>query len=203
MVACPPGLSSASSRSWTKVGSDPYGKDGSVPAGVVADAATGNGGPGDDGNDGDEKDKKKKQKKKKSKKDRSRQRRRDPASSPSPSSSSSSTACDEPFRRKLLKHLGSPGDPTTERVRVKEGDRIHIPRFPKPEQCRNWRIKVRDAVVATSDQPEKAFEWIEATWIHGQTIEVLRDSGMFIHLDAKFARTSWKAASRHLQRPRG
>ena len=80
-----------------------------------------------------------------------------------------------------MKHLGSSSDPTTERVRVKEGDRVHIPRFPKPEQHRNWRIKVRDAVVATSDQPEKAFEWVEATWVPGQTVEVLRDS------DAKLA----------------
>ena len=150
------------------------------------DAATGDGWPGDDGDGGDDKDKKKKKKKKK-KKDRSRHRRRDPSSSPSSSSSSTSTASDESFRRKLLKHLGNSSDPTTERVRVKEGDRIQIPRFPKPEQYRNWRIKVRDAVVATSDQPEKAFEWIEATWIPGQTVEVLRDSGMFVHLDAKLA----------------
>ena len=149
------------------------------------DAATGDGWPGDDGDGGDDKDKKKKRKKKK--KDRSRRRRRDPSSSPSSSSSSTSTASDESFRRKLLKHLGNSSDPTTERVRVKEGDGIQIPRVPKPEQYRNWRIKVRDAVVATSDQPEKAFEWIEATWIPGQTVEVLRDSGMFVHLDAKLA----------------
>ena len=57
------------------------------------------------------------------------------------------TASDGSFRRKLLKHLGSSSDPTTERVRVKEGDRIHIPRFPKPEQYRNWRIKVRDPLL--------------------------------------------------------
>ena len=79
---------------------------------------TGNGGPGNVGNDGDEKDKKKKKKKKnkkkKSKKDRSRRRRRDPSSSPSCSSPSSSTASDESFRRKLLKHLDSSSDPTTE-----------------------------------------------------------------------------------------
>ena len=180
LAASPPGLSIASSHSWTMVGSDPYGKDGSVPAGAVDDAATGDGWPGDDGDGGNDKDKKKKKKKKK--KDRSRRRRRDPSSS-----SSTSTAWDESFRRKLLKHLGNSSDPTAERVRVKEGDRIQIPRFPKPEQYRTWRIKVRDAVVATSDQPEKAFEWIEATWIPGQTVEVLRDSGMFVHLDAKLA----------------
>ena len=181
LAASPPGLSNASSHSWTKVGSDPYGKDGSVPAGAVDDAATGDGWPGEDGDGGDDKDKKKKKKQKK--KDRSRRRRRDPSSS----SSSTSTPSDESFRRKLLKHLGNSSDPTTERARVKEGDRIQIPRFPKPEQYRNWRIKVRDAVVATSDQPEKAFEWIEATWIPGQTVEVLCDSGMFVHLDAKLA----------------
>ena len=185
LAASPPGLSNASSHSWTKVGSDPYGKDGSVPAGAVDDAATGDGWPCDDGDGGNDKDKKKKKKKKK--KDRSRRRRRDPSSSPSSSSSSTSTASDESSRRKLLKHLGNSSDPTAERVRVKEGDRIQIPRFPKPEQHRNWRIKVRDAVVATSDQPEKAFEWIEATWIPGQTVEVLRVSGMFVHLDAKLA----------------
>ena len=183
LAASPPGLSNASSHSWTKVGSDPCGKDGSVPAGAVDDAATGDGWPGDDGDCGNDKDKKKKKKKK----DRSRRRRRDPSSSPSSSSSSTSTASDESFRRKLLKHLGNSSDPTAERVRVKEGDRIQIPRLPKPEQYRNWRIKVRDAVVATSDQLEKAFEWIEATWIPGQTVEVLRDSGMFVHLDARLA----------------
>ena len=69
-----------------------------------------------------------------------------PSYSPSSSSSSSSTASDESFRRKLLKHLGSSSDPTTERVRVKEDDRTHIPHFPKPEQ-----YTVRDAVFATSD----------------------------------------------------
>ena len=110
LAASPPGLSNASSHSWTKVGSDPYGKDGSVPAGAVDDAATGDGWPGDDGDGGNDKDKKKKKKKKK--KDRSRRRRRDPSSSPSSSSSSTSTASDESFRRKLLKHLGNSSDPT-------------------------------------------------------------------------------------------
>ena len=33
LAASPSGLSNASSHSWTRVGSDPYGKDGSVPAG--------------------------------------------------------------------------------------------------------------------------------------------------------------------------
>ena len=70
-VASPPGLSTASLHSWSKVGSGPDGKDGSVPAGVVVDAATGDGGTGNGGgDDGDGKDKKKKKKKKKSKKDR-------------------------------------------------------------------------------------------------------------------------------------
>ena len=116
LAASPPGLSNASSHSWTKVGSD--GKDGSVPAGVVADAATRDGRPGDDGDGG--------------------RRRRTEADGGDEIhhflsliiSSSTSTASDESFRRRLLKHLGTSSDPTTERVRVKEGDRIQTP-FPE------------------------------------------------------------------------
>ena len=42
-------------------------------------------------------------------------------------------------------------DPSTDRARVKEADR---PPFP-PEQSRNWRVQVRDAVVAASGKPER------------------------------------------------
>ena len=61
VAASPPGLLNASSHSWTKVG--PLRQDGSVPAGAVADAATGDGWPGDDGDGGGDKKKKKKKKK--------------------------------------------------------------------------------------------------------------------------------------------
>ena len=36
----------------------------------------------------------------------------------------------------------------------KEAEKTVFPKFPLPEQYRNWRIRVREAVVAASVQPE-------------------------------------------------
>ena len=122
--------------------------------------------PGDDGDDSDDGDrrkrdkKKKKDKKKKSSRGRSRRRRRDPSSSPSSSSSSrSSSSSESSFARKVRKAVVKSQSSSTNKA--KESDRILVPKFPQPENYRNWRIRVRDAVIAASSKPDLAFHWIE------------------------------------------
>ena len=67
----------------------------------------------------------------------------------------------------------------------KEAEKIVFPKFPLPEQYRNWRIRVREAVVAASAQPDLAFDWLSAVWDKDTTEETLRDPKGFVTLDAK------------------
>ena len=60
-----------------------------------------------------------------------------------------------------------------------------VPKFPQPENYRNWRIRVRDAVIAASSKPDLAFQWIEEVFRTDQPTEALKDSGKFVTLDAK------------------
>jgi len=60
-----------------------------------------------------------------------------------------------------------------------------VPKFPQPENYRNWRIRVRDAVIAASAKPDFAFQWIEEVFKTDQSVEALKDSGKFVTLDAK------------------
>ena len=88
---------------------------------------------------------------------RSRRRhRRDPSSSPSSSSSptTSSSDSESSFARKVKRALER--SRTTEN-KAKEPDRILVPKFPQPENYRNWRIRVRDAIIAASAKPDLAF----------------------------------------------
>ena len=148
--------------------------------------------PDDDDDDDDDfdgkrshKDKKDKKKGRKTSRGRSRRRRRkDPASSPSSSSPSTTSGSDSEssFARKVKKAL--------ERSRAsdnkaKESDRILVPKFPQPENYRNWRIRVRDAVIAASSKPDLAFQWVEEVFKTDQSVEALKDSGKFVTLDAK------------------
>ena len=48
---------------------------------------------------------------------------------------------------------------------AKESDRVLVPKFPQPANYRNWRIRVRDAVIAASVKPDLAFQWIEEVFI--------------------------------------
>ena len=152
----------------------------------------GGGPPGDDDDDDDFDDKRshkdKKDKKKKDRKTsrgRSRQRRRrDPSTSPSSSSSptASSSDSESSFARKVKRALER--SRTTD-SKAKESDRILVPKFPQPENYRNWRIRVRDAVIAASAKPDLAFEWVEEVLKTDQSVEALKDSGKFVTLDAK------------------
>ena len=148
--------------------------------------------PDDDDDDDDDfdgkrshKDKKDNKKGRKTSRGRSRRRRRkDPASSPSSSSPSTTSGSDSEssFARKVKRAL--------ERSRAsdnkaKESDRILVPKFPQPENYRNWRIRVRDAVIAASSKPDLAFQWVEEVFKTDQSVEALKDSGKFVTLDAK------------------
>ena len=53
--------------------------------------------------------------------------------------------------RKVLSSPKSTEEPPSS-SKVKEADSIKIPAFPGPETYRDWRIKVRDAIVAASHQ---------------------------------------------------
>ena len=148
------------------------------------------GGPSDDDDD-DINDKKDRKNKKDMKKGREtsrgrsrRRRRRDPSSSPSSSSSptTSSSDSESSFARKVKRALER--SRTTEN-KAKESDRILVPKFPQPENYRNWRIRVRDAIIAASAKPDLAFQWVEEVFKTDQSVEALKDSGKFVTLDAK------------------
>jgi len=62
---------------------------------------------------------------------------------------------------------------------------VLVPKFPQPENYRNWRIRVRDAVIAAAAKPGLASQWIEEVFKRDQTAEALKDSGKFVTVDAK------------------
>ena len=152
----------------------------------------GGGPPGDDDDDDDDfddkrghKDKRDKKKGRKTSRGRSRRRRRrDPSSSPSSSSSptTSSSDSESSFARKVKRALER--SRTTDH-KAKESDRILVPKFPQPENYRNWRIRVRDAIIAASAKPDLAFQWVEEVFRTDQSVDALKGSGKFVTLDAK------------------
>ena len=112
-----------------------------------------------------------------------RRRRRDPSSSPSSSSSGSESSSESSFARRVRRELRKSQSSSS---KAKESDRVIIPKFPQPESYRNWRIRVRDAVIAASSKPDVAFHWIEEVFKIDQTVEALQDSGEFVHLSQTF-----------------
>ena len=145
--------------------------------------------PDDDDDDFDDKrshkDRKDKKKGRKTSRGRSRRRRRkDPSSSPSSSSPSttSGSGSESSFARNVKRALERSKASDN---KAKEPDRILVPKFPQPENYRNWRIRVRDAVIAASSKPDLAFQWVEEVFKTDQSVEALKDSGMFVTLDAK------------------
>ena len=62
---------------------------------------------------------------------------------------------------------------------------IKIPAFPDAVTYRNWKIKVREAVVAASTKPDETFDWISEVWKKDQTLDALRKVAPFATLDAK------------------
>ena len=75
----------------------------------------------------------------------------------------------------------------------------------------NWRIRVREAVVAASDKPDMAFEWLSKVWAKESTEEQASRPGKgSFTLDAKVlsaitnvVRRRVCPSDRHLQRARG
>ena len=70
---------------------------------------------------------------------------------------------DRKFLRRMKALMGYGGSSKKDDNRVKEADSVKLPGWPQPETYRNWRIKVRDAVVAASAKPDEAFKWISET----------------------------------------
>ena len=149
--------------------------------------------PDDDDDDGSDEDKHKKDKK--SKKDKKRRKKKKRRSSSS-SSSSDSSQVGKQMLKAIMKQLkkGSKKDKRSDdegtdgekpKNKAKEAEKITFPKFPLPEQYRNWRIRVREAVVAASDKPDMAFEWLSKVWAKESTEEQLRDPEGFVTLDAK------------------
>ena len=162
------------------------------PTSPVADGLPPGGPPGDDDDDdgsfGDPKRgrklKKDKHKKDKKKKKKSKKHKRSPSgSSPSSSSStsSSSSSSEKRMRRRLRRALEAEGLGG----KGKESDKILVPKFPKPEAYRNWRIRVRDAVAAASKDPDRAISWFDKVYKDKVTMEDLADSEGMATLDAK------------------
>ena len=149
--------------------------------------------PDDDDDDGSDEDKRKKDKK--SKKDKKRRKKKKRRSSSS-SSSSDSSQVGKQMLKAIMKQLkkGSKKDKRSDdegtdgekpKNKAKEAEKITFPKFPLPEQYRSWRIRVREAVVAASDKPDMAFEWLSKVWAKESTEEQLRDPEGFVTLDAK------------------
>ena len=62
--------------------------------------------------------------------------------------------------------------------KIQEADAIFIPAFPALETYRDWRIKVRDTIVAASTNPDAAFAWVSELW-SGKRSAGVRSSGAF------------------------
>ena len=92
---------------------------------------------------------------------------------------------DRKFLRRMKALMGYGGSSKKDDNRVKEADSVKLPGWPQPETYRNWRIKVRDAVVAASAKPDEAFKWISETWKDNQTLAALEKPSIFPTLDAK------------------
>ena len=153
------------------------------------------GGPPDDDDDDDDSGKDKHKKDKKSKKDKKRKKKKKRDSSSS-SSSSDSSQVGKQMIKAIMKQLkkGSKKDKKSDdegtdgekpKNKAKEAEKITFPKFPLPEQYRNWRVRIREAVVAASDKPDMAFEWLSKVWAKESTEEQLRDPEGFVTLDAK------------------
>ena len=84
----------------------------------------------------------------------------------------------------VLKNL-SKKSKDKETTKSKEADHIKLPPFPQPESYRNWKIKVRDAIIAASRFPDKTFEWVNKVWEEGRKVEDLADTEKYVTLDAK------------------
>ncbi|CAE7594010.1 unnamed protein product [Symbiodinium natans] len=147
---------------------------------------TDGGGPDGDDDGSDDDDSSSSHRKKKSKKKDKKSKKRD---------SSSSSDLSPKQLKAIIKQLAKGKtnekeevDEDVNKTKSKEAEKILFPKFPTPEQYRNWRIRVREAVVtvvAASNKPDEAFEWLSKVWDKDSKEEELRDTGGFSTLDAK------------------
>ena len=75
--------------------------------------------------------------------------------------------------------------PPAVKPKVKEAEKVVFHKFPQPEQYRNRRIWVREAVVAASDSPDKAHAWLGKVWEKDASETELRDPEGFSTLDTQ------------------
>ena len=161
---------------------------------------------GDDDDDDDDYDDRRRSKK--DKKSKKKKKKRDSSSD----SSSSDNAAIKLAKalKKLTKSKKSKKDDSDDedgtdqdknkppKNKPKEAEKIVFPKFPLPEQYRNWRTRVREAVVAASAQPDLAFDWLSAVWDKDTTEETLRDPKGFLLWTPRCCQPSptfWKVIS--------
>ena len=147
------------------------------------------GGPPDDDDNDDDDDDDKRKKEKKSKRDKKRKKKKRDSST-----SSSSSSIPRDVMKALLKKMikkdeddekdKDKGD-KEKKEKTKEAEKVVFPKFPQPENYRNWRLRVREAVVAASNKPDHAFKWLSNVWDKDTKIDDLRDTEGFPTLDAK------------------
>ena len=144
------------------------------------------GSPPDDDNNDDDDDDDKRKKEKKSKKDKKRKKKKRDSST----SSSSSSIPRDVMKALLKKMIKKDGDDEKDKdkgdkekkEKTKAAEKVVFPKFPQPENYRNWRLRVREAVVAASNN---AFKWLSKVWDKDTKIDDLRDTEGFPTLDAK------------------
>ena len=144
------------------------------------------GGPPDDhDDDDDDDDDDKRRKDKKSKKDKNKKKKKRDSSD-----SSSSSIPRDVMKALIKKMIKKDGDEDKdkdkdEKEMTKEAEKVVVPKFPQPENYRNWRLRVRKAVLAASNKPDHAFNWLSKVWGKETKVDDLRDTDGFATLDAK------------------
>ena len=149
------------------------------------------GGPPDDDDDDDEDDDDddKRKKDKKSKKDKKRKKKKRDSSA-----SSSSPSVPRDVMKALLKKMIRKDDDQgkdkdkgdkEKKEKTKEAEKVVFPKFPQPENYRNWRLRVREAVGSASNKPDHSFKWLGKVWDKDTKIDDLSDTEGFPTLDAK------------------
>ena len=139
-----------------------------------------------DGHDDDDDDDDERKKDKKSKKDKEKKKKRD-SSDPSSSSSIPSDVMKARIRKMIKKDGDEDRDKgdKDKKEKTKEAETVVSPKLPQPEKYRNWRLRVREAVVAASNKPDHEFNWLSKVWDTETKVDDLRDTDGFATLDAK------------------
>ena len=147
------------------------------------------GGPPDDDDNDDDDDDNKCKKEKKSKKDKKRKKKKRDSSTSSSSSSIPRDVVKALLKKMIKKDEDDEKDKDKgdkeKKEKTKEAEKVVFPKFPQPENYRNWRLRVREAVVAASNKPDHAFKWPSKVWDKDTKIDDLRDTEGFPTLDAK------------------